>query len=283
VDGLLLVTDFLQLNDISTTSVDSMSLVNLTNDAKSAASALSVASLDEPMQHVLNSMRLCNLEYTRRSICGTDEACSASSESNTDITPASSGEKTEPTVAYLRNDDLSQQSSIPDCVHDAYLIQMTERDRAQAKYAALRVLHRHELKQHKVKQEQLRDELQSVRKYNGYSNNSTHSASSDANWRKSLSGEQRMRQNNDDDLLMLCQQLSGEISARTAATLEVIRLKESRVLERAAEAEQHNAMQEQIRLLNEKLADADARAQSYQQESEDWKSKYEQLKDSYNL
>jgi hypothetical protein len=81
----------------------------------------------------------------------------------------------------------------------------------------------------------------------------------------------------DSELLSLCQQLAGEISARAAADMEVIRLKESRKMEQELEAAEKSSLRmelslarEQLQLQNEKLEQAlhDARI---------WRESFEEI------
>jgi hypothetical protein len=74
-----------------------------------------------------------------------------------------------------------------------------------------------------------------------------------------------MMQNSDEELIALCQQLSGEISARTSASLEIIRLKEGRSIERTHEASEKEALKDELKRVKERLALEQSKAEDQKQ------------------
>ena len=78
----------------------------------------------------------------------------------------------------------------------------------------------------------------------------------------------------DAELISLCQQLAGEISARTTASLEVIRLKESRKIEQENEAMEKQALQDEIAQLRQQLSLERKRSQLARQESGSWRESF---------
>ena len=86
-----------------------------------------------------------------------------------------------------------------------------------------------------------------------------------------------MQQDSEAELLSLCQQLAGEISARTSASLEVIRLKESRKVERQNEAAERQAIEAELRRTRELLAAERSKLERSRRESRTWMQSYEEV------
>ena len=93
--------------------------------------------------------------------------------------------------------------------------------------------------------------------------------------KKLLHKQMEMQQNSDAEIIALCEQLSGEISSRTQAALEVIRLKESRAVERKHEAEEKDALRDELMRVREMLDKEQKKAQEAQQEADRWKQYHE--------
>ena len=79
------------------------------------------------------------------------------------------------------------------------------------------------------------------------------------------------------EIKKLCHQLSGEISCRGKADLEVIGLKERRDIERRFEASERAALHAEIAKLNEALAQEMQKVQRAENEAEKWRACYENI------
>jgi uncharacterized protein YPO0396 len=86
-----------------------------------------------------------------------------------------------------------------------------------------------------------------------------------------------LQQDSEAELLSLCQQLASEISSRTSASLEIVRLKESRDLERENERAERQALEDELRRTRELLAAERAKLERSRRESSNWKESYEEV------
>lgn len=181
------------------------------------------------------------------------------------ITNSSSGDLGQPSVG------VSHQ--FRDAMYSALMTVMEERDEAHARMVAANVLHMHEIEQQKKATRRLSAELESLKARR----EAEHGISS--NGRHSRHGAEKgsMQQDSDAEIVSLCQQLAGEISARTSASLEVIRLKESRKAERENEASERQALEEELKRTREMLATERSKLERSRRESQTWMHSYEEV------
>ena len=167
--------------------------------------------------------------------------------------------------------ELNQPTShhFREAMYSALMTVMEERDEAHARMVASGVLHVHELEQQKKNVRRLSTELDSLRK-----NATLQNPALKVDGRMSRV-EKEMQQDAEIELLSMCQQLSSEISARTAASLEVVRLKESRNLERQNEAAERHALEEELRITKAQLAEERAKLEKAHRQSRTWKESFE--------
>lgn len=154
-----------------------------------------------------------------------------------------------------------------DAVHAALMQAMEERDEAHSRLVASNVLHVHEMEQQRKKLAHLSLQLEEVKN----DKNDGSAKYSDLLETQSRKAQRIMQQNTEEELVSLCQQLSSEISARTAAELEVARLKESRQIERQNELVETNALREEIETLKKQLSVEKSKTKAALDESLNWK------------
>jgi len=169
---------------------------------------------------------------------------------------------------------------LQEAMHAALMKVMAERDEAHAQLVSTSVLHAHTVEQEKKKADRLTEKLEIVHKQQlkhvplFQKKKAEEEKEQREKWEKK---ELEMQQNSDAEIVALCEQLSGEISSRTKAALEVIRLKESRSVERQHEAEEKDAIKSELIRVKELLASEQKRAQEAQSEAEKWKQYCEKL------
>jgi chromosome segregation ATPase len=153
-------------------------------------------------------------------------------------------------------------------MYNALMKAMEERDMSHAKLAAAEVLHVHELEQQRKLNTRLQAEVEVLR---------MEKTSSDSDQEKRLHHQMQMQQNSDDELMSLCQQLAGEISARTSASLEVDRLKEGRQIDLEQHQNEIRALQEEIASLRKALDEERTETKSVKSELSRWRRSYEDM------
>jgi hypothetical protein len=180
-----------------------------------------------------------------------------------------------------------------DGMHEALMKVMEERDEAHAQLIAANVLHIHELEQERKRTERLEKKLEFAEArfqatpslppmFMGLNLGLDEKPRREAE-RKLQNFEAQAKQDSDAELLTLCQQLAGEISAKTGAALEIIRLKESRDIERSNEAMEKQALKDELLRLKELLVEEQRKNADVYHEKEILKKSYAALaKDKCN-
>ena len=257
IDGLLALTEFLELTDVSTKVMLEEQRVERPGNYRSQ------------FQREIDSIQNRLTETNKLAlVCQT---CIIKAEGTSVM--AGRVIKTRPDQSAV---PLPQFPNVPgpilsarlhNAVHNALLKVMGERDQSRASFAAADVLHVHELKQERKKTKKLEEELESKRFFGT-------EQQAQARLRK-----QRQDSINDDELMSLCQQLSSEIAARTSACLETERLKEMRETERTNEALEKESLQEEIERLKEQLQSERNATATSRRESETWQRSFEELMD----
>ena len=176
-------------------------------------------------------------------------------------------------------------------LHEALIMVMAERDEAHARMIAASVMHVHEVEQERKKVSVLVEKLMiaqslaaSVTSHdiagfvNPFQNNNAvrdkARKESEENLKK-LSD--RMLQNTDIELIALCEQLSGEIASKTSKSLEILRLNESRKIEKEYDLAEKQALQAELKRVKEALAVQQAKFEEAQHDTIVWKEAYEEL------
>jgi hypothetical protein len=215
------------------------------------------------------------------------EDTSSSSKEAPDIAIASAM-STIPFLEPLLPFEISE--SLKGAMHEALMKIMTERDEAHAQLIAASVLHVHEMEQERKRVDRLNDQLKAstsalkaAELANVTGNFFADKSLVVEKTRESMKGkmtamQEQTIQNAEQDMLNLCQQLAREISAKTSASLEIIRLRESRKIERENEQAEKLALQEELKRCKEQLASKERNAEEARQEACAWKEAYENLK-----
>lgn len=147
---------------------------------------------------------------------------------------------------------------------------MEERDEAQARLVAAGVLHVHEMEQQRKIVQRLQLEVDALK--SRQASGDTSDGSDDVR-----RAARALQQESEAELLSLCQQLASEISSRTSASLEIVRLKESRDLERENERAERQVLEDELRRTRELLAAERAKLERSRRESSNWKESYEEV------
>ena len=178
---------------------------------------------------------------------------------------------------------------LQEAMHAALMKVMAERDEAHAQLVSTSVLHAHALEQERKKAERLSAKLELANKillqqqkkggplFGGLDKNKKKEQEEKEEREKLEKKQEIMQQNSDAEIVALCEQLSSEISSRTKAALEVIRLKESRKIERQHEADEKDALKSELMRMKEKLAREQQKSQEAESEAEKWKQYYEKM------
>ena len=141
---------------------------------------------------------------------------------------------------------------------------MAERDEAQKKMYASRVLHIRELNDEKIKIDRL---TKAIEKNGGESGDESKETNNSFN----------VVQSTDAELLFLCQQLASEISEKTSLALETIRLKELLETHQIKERSENEALHSEVKNYKELVANEKNCTEKARKEAENWKQMYENL------
>jgi len=174
--------------------------------------------------------------------------------------------------SIVNQNELSQPVShqFREAMYSALMTVMEERDEAHARMVATTVLHVHEMEQQRKAMRRLSEEFDTFKRQRGSEPSAEHG-------RKQSRAEKQMQQDSEAELLSLCQQLASEISARTSASLEIVRLKESREAERANEAAERQSLEDELRRTQELLALERSKVERSRKESLRWMQSYEEV------
>lgn len=258
VDALATLTDFLEIVDASTASLDIA--------RKSAEDSLLPAKSELPKklaEEMFALSAVCRAEILRaegHSIVAERIATSFTEEALSQREPA-----TVSVAEPLTPPAFSQR--LQESMHAALMKVMTERDMSHARLAAAEVLHVHELEQQRKLNTRLSAELQASRvegKQTPLDNEKDRRT-------------RQMQQSSDDELMSLCQQLAGEISARTTASLEVVRLKESRQMEEEHHLNEIQSLKGEIQKLRGELGTEKNKTEAAETELSGWQRSYRDI------
>ena len=181
---------------------------------------------------------------------------------------------TTPLIHVGANHQPSASDFFRDAMHSALMAVMEERDEAHARMLSAEVLHVHEMQQQRRKTANLSSELDTLKK--SVASTGVRSRNSQSGTRNDADPVRSVERQHDTDaeLISLCQQLGGEISARTSASLEIIRLKESRKLEQENEAVEKEALKAEIAQLKHQLALEQKKSVLARRESGSWRESF---------
>ena len=165
---------------------------------------------------------------------------------------------------------------LQEAMHKALVAAMTDRDEAHAQLVASSVLHVHEMESERKKNDRLTRKLVVAEKLNAEASagGSFFLGSDEVAQKNKTSAKTNVIQSSDDELLHMCRQLSSEIESRTAASLEMVRLKEGLKIEREAEKTRREEMQQEIDALKEQLALERSKRQETEKERNNWQHSF---------
>lgn len=168
-------------------------------------------------------------------------------------------------------------------MHEALVSAMAERDEAHAQLIASNILHVHELEQERRKNERLRIEQEiqeEARRLQQPNVGNFFQNLNDDRQRRQLEAklknfERILSKNSDEELYAICQQLAGEISAKTSHALEIARLKEERELEKRNELAEKFGLKSELERVKQILMEERAKLELKTVEAAKWKMCYE--------
>lgn len=283
IDGLACLAEFLQLSDASTNgSIHThkhgpYSPATLTRSADSDAS---VNSASAKANEVFRLLSLCTAEFQRAEHQSEVAERLSKTVTSSDIRARNnlSGKAVVATLVTPFSPP-SSSNQFRAAMHTALMKVMEERDEAHARMVSAEVLHVHEMEQHRKKISHLSSQLSTMKKRDAF--NGTPAKFRDDKIKRDAAAlrvqERSLQQDTDAELLSLCQQLAGEISARTSACLEVIRLKENRNIELENELVEKQALRDEVSQLRDQLSLQHRNAALARQESGTWRESYEEI------
>ena len=244
IDALAMMTDFLEISDASTKNLDAVE-----SKSKKDSSPLFKSGSTTQARHTFELSEVCRTALLRVqgfSLTAERIANSFAAEEARAQKEASKLAVVEALVPPAFSHRLQES------MHAALLKVMEERDISHARLAAAEVMHVHQLEQQRKQNSRLSAELEASR---------SESTAQNVD-RERQQRHFQMQQSSDEELMSLCQQLAGEISARTAATLEVTRLKEGHQMKSEQHKDEGKALNDEIVRLRAELDKEKAKALS---------------------
>lgn len=256
VDALSILAEFLSLTDVSTEAVDSSGI-----DLK--LSGKLETETPENGNAVIQSV------YP---LLATTEGLLLRAENQVLLAKRVAGTGPEPLLGVPvtemeESPTLRISSHFREAMYVALIRVMEERDEAHARMVAAGVVHVHEKAALRKSMSRLSAQLDEFRKRQDGVGVTE----------RLRQVEREMQQDSEAELISLCQQLASEISARTSVGLEIVRLKESRAMERENEATERLALENELRDTKEALARAQMKLERSRRESKLWQQSYEEI------
>jgi hypothetical protein len=273
VDGLVYLADFLHLPDASSNNatVERSSVIAI-------KSGQNVVKKDE-MNPIAES--LVDL-YKTVSICES-EVCNAKYQSVLALRLAQESRCQDIQSTNLSTPSLapsfllsSPSSQFGDAIYSALNKVMEERDNAHTQLVRAEVLHLCEIEEQQKKVAQLQSLLEAENSTEADQNvKPPHGKEKmDAKLNRQ---ESNLHRDADSELLSLCQQLAGEISARTAADMELVRLKEIRRIEQELEAAEKRTLLLDLKLVKEQLLQRNESLELALKDAHCWRESFEEV------
>jgi hypothetical protein len=273
IDGLAALTDFLLIN--ASTQDATSSATGIQKETSADLKLSSQSSRQHFVGEIYSPAVICEAELLRAE----HQSLLAERLAKASISSRPGYSSAGLSFATIREPILPSSTTerFQDAMHSALMKVMEERDEAHAKMVAADVLHVHEIGQQKKKSAHLVTQLDVAQKTAAANVNPINRfrITEDPKEKERLRMYERaMQQNSDEELVALCQQLGAEISARTSASLETLRLKESRNIEREHEASEKQALKDELKRAKELLALEQGKAEELKRESERWQHSY---------
>eukprot|EP00980_Cylindrotheca_fusiformis_P029738 scaffold23803_cov132-Cylindrotheca_fusiformis.AAC.2 len=183
----------------------------------------------------------------------------------------------------------SVQEELNKSLHDALISVMAERDEANAQLVGTNVLHVHEVETEKRKNKLLAFELEVAKQglLSSQPPNGLNLFGQRFDVGKTVDKPQKdleaklkqfQRENNDDMMMALSQQLAIEIHSKTEIEAEINRIKESEKVKLTTESKENLALKEELKRMRDLLAAEEQKKEDAIEDAERWKSAYERLK-----
>lgn len=253
MDGLATLVDFLNVVDVSTEFEVS------DNGANSFATRISTEDEALPgrfADDILQLAEACSAELTRL------QATLAAGNSLD-----SGGVAATPPTGHT-----SKRDSLVSDVYRSMQTVMEGRDRAHANAVASRLLQEQEVEALKGKVDLLEHNIQALRLRQTDGEGSVPSGQLPP-----TAPVSKVAHNMDEEIMQLCQQLSGEIAARAEAGLEVVRVRELREIESANEQKSRRSLEQELEELREELALRNESTARAEKEALEWKKAFDEL------
>ena len=268
----------------SNTGVEHIASESLSGASARGALSRTGPSLNSDVQNdsdsiqVLDLLSICEAELLRAENLSMSSQGEGLVRSNMTTMSSIDIESPRPYEASLSS---SVTESFHEAMHAALMKVMAERDEAHAQLIAANVLHIHELEQERRKNQHLSKQLavaeslareraqppvppqlqqlnqqfnQQMSQLFGKNKDEKGSQPPKEQAQAELQQfERSMKSASEKELVTLCQQLAGEISAKTSLALEIIRIKESREIERKNEHLEKQALKEELNILKKML------------------------------
>jgi hypothetical protein len=179
--------------------------------------------------------------------------------------------------------------SLHGAMHGALMRIMTERDESHAQLIAASVLHVHEIEQERKRVDRLAQQLEASQARlktaqlqnvtgNFFADKRLPEPNRDSAKHRMSAVQEQVMQNSEQEMLNLCQQLASEISAKTSASLEIIRLKESQKIVQENQQAEKTALQDELKRCKELLAVQERKTQEATQAADAWREAFEKAK-----
>ena len=166
---------------------------------------------------------------------------------------------------------------LSDGIYSVLNAMMLERDEAQSRLTLAEMLHQSERDELKLRIDDLTLQLEAtkLRQDSQMEKNRSEEKSVNTGDTGRRDHENKAIYDSDIELQSLCQQLAGEICARTAAEISIVRMKESRKLEQEIEASDRQALQKEVVRLQGMMQQMRARENEILQDSRRWRDSLE--------
>jgi hypothetical protein len=277
VDGCFCLADFLKLPNASTSNCTyERDHVNTTKPVIKTVADGNINPASVTANDILSLSSLCETELVRAEYQTILAERLLKSTRQVNFNRGDITDEPKPTF-HAPVSPPSASSQFRDAMHAALMKVMEERDEAHARMVSAEVLHVHEMDQQRKKSAHLSTQLETMKKREESKGTKFRDEKEKREAETLRTYESSLQHDADAELLSLCQQLAGEISARTSASLEVIRLKENRKIEQKHEEAEKKALRDVVIQLKQQLAEQRKKAELARQESGSWRESFEEV------
>jgi hypothetical protein len=268
IDGLACLVEFLKLSDssINQARVIGLGLAKASN-VNQISRATTTINARASSSFGMDIFRMLSLCETDTLIVKNQISMVAGLQEKQDKRVESSNLSPHSGVSVPTNAMLSLSSyQFRDALYSALKDVLRERDEIHSRLVRSELLHMNETEELRRNISDLSIKIQSLKNDKVVEVEQTSDISEDKN-SMSQRLDSKSSYNSDSELQSLCQQLSGEIIARTAAEMEVLRLNESRIIEQKQDATDKQVLEKEVMRLKEALLQKDALLEQAQQEN----------------